>query len=127
MFVEEQSFFLQTLLFTAFVATVQNYNIHACEHMILGHLRMGAHQMTYAPLGLATTGQSCGKEKVPFSLMNISLLANIGCYFGKNGFSARSFVIPAGTISVIKMGLFLVTRIVPTSFVKYISKLGVLI
>ena len=38
---------------------------------------------------LATTGQSCTKEKVPFSQINISLLADFGCYFGKNGFSAR--------------------------------------
>ena len=33
---------------------------------------------------LATTGQSCAKEKVPFSQINISLLADFGCYFGKN-------------------------------------------
>ena len=32
---------------------------------------------------LATTGQSCAKEKVPFSQINISLLADFGCYFGK--------------------------------------------
>ena len=32
---------------------------------------------------LAATGQSCAKEKVPFSQMNISLLADFGCYFGK--------------------------------------------
>ena len=32
---------------------------------------------------LATTGRSCGKEKVPFSPMNISLLANFGSFFGK--------------------------------------------
>ena len=32
---------------------------------------------------LATTGQSCAKEKVPFSQINISLLAVFGCYFGK--------------------------------------------
>ena len=40
---------------------------------------------------LATTGQSCAKEKVPFSQINISLLADFGCYFGrkKNGFFAR--------------------------------------
>ena len=40
---------------------------------------------------LATTGQSCAKEKVPFSQINISLLADFGCYFGeeKNGLSAR--------------------------------------
>ena len=38
---------------------------------------------------LATTGQSCAKEKVPFSQIDISLLADFGCFFGKNGFSAR--------------------------------------
>ena len=32
---------------------------------------------------LARTGQSCAKEKVPFSQINISLLADFGCYFGK--------------------------------------------
>ena len=32
---------------------------------------------------LPTTGQSCAKEKVPFSQINISLLADFGCYFGK--------------------------------------------
>ena len=32
---------------------------------------------------LATTGQSCAKEKVAFSQINISLLADFGCYFGK--------------------------------------------
>jgi hypothetical protein len=32
---------------------------------------------------LATTGQSCQKKKVPFSQMNISLLANFGIFFGK--------------------------------------------
>ena len=31
----------------------------------------------------ATTGQSCQKKKVPFSQMNISLLANFGLFFGK--------------------------------------------
>merc|ERR1712051_1026085 len=31
----------------------------------------------------ATTGQSCQKKKVPFSQMNISLLANFGIFFGK--------------------------------------------
>ena len=51
MFVEGsqgQSFFLQTLLFTPFVA--KNYNIRACEHMILGQVRMGARHTIYAPL-----------------------------------------------------------------------------
>ena len=33
---------------------------------------------------LATTGQSCAIKKVPFSQINISLLADFGCYFGKN-------------------------------------------
>ena len=39
---------------------------------------------------LATTRQSCAKEKVPFSQINISLLADFWCFFlEKNGFSAR--------------------------------------
>ena len=57
MFVEgksRKSFFLQTLLFTAFVATVQKIIIiRACEDMILGQLSMGARQMIYAPLSLS--------------------------------------------------------------------------
>ena len=32
---------------------------------------------------LATTGQSCQKKKIPFSPMNISLLANFGSCFEK--------------------------------------------
>ena len=47
---QEQSFFLQTLSFTAFLATVKNENIRTCGHMILGQLRMGARQTNYAPL-----------------------------------------------------------------------------
>ena len=48
---EQFFFFLQTLLFTPFDATVQkNYNIRACEHIILGQLRMGARHRIYAPL-----------------------------------------------------------------------------
>ena len=31
----------------------------------------------------AMTGQSCAKEKVPFSQINNSLLADVGCYFGE--------------------------------------------
>ena len=54
MFVEGKSrtvfFRLQTLLFTAFLATVQKIITYACEHMILGQLRMGARQTNYAPL-----------------------------------------------------------------------------
>ena len=45
---QEQSFFLQTLLFTAFLLTV--LIILTCEHMILGQLRMGARQAKNAPL-----------------------------------------------------------------------------
>ena len=37
---------------------------------------------------LATTRQSCAKEKVPFSQINISLLADFGVFLEKNGFSA---------------------------------------
>ena len=49
---QEQSFFLQTLLFTAFLVTVLKILtcIRNCEHMILGQLRMGARQAKNAPL-----------------------------------------------------------------------------
>ena len=46
----QQSFFLQALLFTAFLVTVLNINIRTCEHMILGQLSMGARQAKNAPL-----------------------------------------------------------------------------
>ena len=38
---------------------------------------------------LAMTNQSCAKKIVPFSQINISILAEFGCFFGKNGFSAH--------------------------------------
>ena len=37
---------------------------------------------------LATTGQSFAKKKVPFSQINISILANFVCFLGKNGLLA---------------------------------------
>ena len=77
----------------------------------------------------ATTGQSCTKEKVPFSQINISLLGDFGCFFGekKNGFlpvvcfSAKRknglfSVIPAGTWSVVNVGHFLGGPDGPTKF-----------
>ena len=36
------------------------------------------HTLLYSNLVQATTGQSCQKEKVPFSQMNISLLGYLG-------------------------------------------------
>ena len=49
---QEQSFFLQTLLFMAFLVTVLKIltYICICEHMILGQLTMGARQTKNAPL-----------------------------------------------------------------------------
>ena len=48
---QEQSFFLQTLLFTAFLLTVlKKCNTRTCEHMILGQVRIGARQAKNAPL-----------------------------------------------------------------------------
>ena len=50
---QEQSFFLQTsdtLIYGICRDGSKNYNIRACEHMILGQLRMGARQTIYAPL-----------------------------------------------------------------------------
>ena len=61
---------------------------------------------------LATTWQSCAKEKVPFSQINFSLLADFGCFFFvKNGFSAKHkngpfSVIPVRTRSVVNVGHF---------------------
>ena len=67
---------------------------------------------------LATTGQSCGNEKVPFPPMNSSLVSFLGCFFlGKIDFrpvfhfsakrkSGRFSVIPAGTGSVVSVGHF---------------------
>ena len=67
---------------------------------------------------LATTGQSCQKKKVPFSQMNISLLANFGFFFWKNTYfrpvfhfsakrkNGRFSVNPAGTGSVVIVGHF---------------------
>ena len=50
---QEQSFFLQTLLFTAFLVTVlRKFNIRTCEYMIIGQLRMGARQTKNAPLSI---------------------------------------------------------------------------
>ena len=52
---EEQSFFLETLnIYGICRDGSKNYNIRACEHMILGQLRMGARHTIYAPLGAAT-------------------------------------------------------------------------
>ena len=49
--VKNSLFFLQALLFTAFLVTVlKKFNIRACELMILGQLRMGARQTKNAPL-----------------------------------------------------------------------------
>ena len=47
----KNSFFLSdTLIYAICRDGLTNHNIRACEHMILGQLRMGARQMTYAPL-----------------------------------------------------------------------------
>ena len=57
MFVEgsqKQSFFLQTLIYGICRDGSKNYNIRACEHMILVQLRIGARHTIYAPLNMAT-------------------------------------------------------------------------
>ena len=43
---------------------------------------------------LASTGRSCSKKKVPFSKINISLLANFGCFFGKTDFWPKNTLRP---------------------------------
>ena len=75
--VKNSIFFLQTLLFTAFL-------VHTCEHMILGQLRMGARQTKNAPLytsknwwpfasGIFTQNIKTTVYKVWFSLLGIFL------------------------------------------------------
>ena len=58
MFVEGKSrtvfFPSDTLIYGICRDGSKNYNIRACEHMILGQLRMGARHTIYAPLGAAT-------------------------------------------------------------------------
>ena len=55
MFVEGKSrtvfFPSDTLIYAICRDGSKNYNIRACEHMILGQLRMGARHTIYAPLG----------------------------------------------------------------------------
>ena len=54
MFVEGKSrtvfFPSDTLIYGICRDGTKNYNIRACEHLILGQLRMGERQMTSAPL-----------------------------------------------------------------------------
>ena len=54
MFVEGKSrtvfFPSDTLIFGICHDGTKNYNIRACEHLILGQLRMGARSAIYAPL-----------------------------------------------------------------------------
>ena len=60
---QEQSFFLQTLLFMAFLVTVLNF-FKKCtfEHMILGQLRMRTHQTKKAPLEIVKA-RNCGARE----------------------------------------------------------------
>ena len=56
-----------------------------------------------------TTGKSSANKKVPFLQINISLLANFGCFLEEKGFLAerkngRFSVIPAGTRSTVIVG-----------------------
>ena len=54
MFVEGKSrtvfFPSDTLIYGICRDGTKNYNIRACEHLILGQLRMGARSAIYAPL-----------------------------------------------------------------------------
>ena len=65
------------------------------------------------------TGHSCAEKKEPFSKINISLLANFGCFFfgEKNGILAKNHflaqrkngsfsVVPAGTRPIVILGHF---------------------
>ena len=52
---QEQSFFLQALLFTAFLVPVLKILTYALVHMILGQLRMRARQTKNAPLAGRTS------------------------------------------------------------------------
>ena len=85
------------------------------------------------------TEKRCANKKVPFSQIDISLLANFGSLFlKKNGFldknhylakrkNGRLSVIPAGTSSVVSVGHFFVAPTVPPSFVDNSAKLRLLI
>ena len=82
MFVEgsqELSFFLQTLLYGICRNGSKNYNIRACDHMILGQLRKGARHTIYAPLFLCsmdTLTQISSKTAKPHTCgKGINLLA----------------------------------------------------
>ena len=68
---------------------------------------------------LATIGKSCSKKKVPFSQINNGLLANFGCFLGKNAFLSKKYfsverknchfsVLSARTKSVVIVGHFFV-------------------
>ena len=45
--------------------------------------RAQKYSLLYSNHVLTTTGKSCAKIKEPFSKIDISLLANFGCFFGK--------------------------------------------
>ena len=47
------------------------------------NFRPKKHQLLCRNPVLATTRLNCAKKKVPFSQINISILANFGCFFGK--------------------------------------------
>jgi len=68
---------------------------------------------------LAVAGKSCANKKVPFSQINISLLADFWPkeHYSANHKSGRFSVIPAGTRSVVIVGHFLMAPTVPPSFV----------
>ena len=52
-----------TLIYDISCDGSKNFNIRTCEHMLLGQLSMGAHQMKNAPLTLLPTVQAL---EVPF-------------------------------------------------------------
>ena len=73
MFVEGKSrtvfFPSDTLIYGICRDGSKSYNIRACEHMILGQLRMGARQTIYAPLGNAEVGGEIKFILIPHALV----------------------------------------------------------
>ena len=79
------------------------------------------YELKWSHKKLATTGKSCANKKLPFSQIDISLLANFGCFLEEKGFLAerkngRFSVIPAGTRSTVIVGHYFDGPEGPTKF-----------
>ena len=62
----QQSFFLQTLIYSISRDGSKNFNLHTCEHIILGQLRIGARPAKNAALPpIVTAGRFLLQEHPP--------------------------------------------------------------